>query len=264
MVAPRNTILQGDALEQLRTLPDGCVQACVTSPPYWVLRDYGVPGQLGLERTPDEFVARMVEVFLEVRRVLRNDGTCWVNMGDAYCSGTSAPRKPTSITGPEVPASWSNRCQKERTAAFGTIKPKDLIGMPWRLAFALQEVDWWLRSDIIWHKSNPMPESVTDRPTKSHEYLFLLTKSERYYYDAAAIREPLADKTFTTFGIPHSAQGNDALGKVKSDNWGRTVGSRGPKEWKMPDGWDTGCGGAGAAPRPRRVKGERGGDRAHG
>jgi len=146
-------ILEGDALTNLREMPDGAVQCCVTSPPYWGLRDYGAEGQLGLEPTPEEYVERMVEVFREVRRVLRDDGTLWLNLGDSY--------------GPD----------------------KQLMGMPWRVAFALQADGWYLRSDIIWAKPNPMPESVTDRPTKSHEYLFLMSKSARYFYDAEAIRE---------------------------------------------------------------------------
>src|SRR5260221_15701 len=253
MVAPRNTIFQGDALEQLRTLPDGCVQTCVTSPPYWNLRDYGMPGQIGLDPRPSDYVARIVAVFDEVRRVLRSDGTLWLNMGDGYSQDT----KWGGASGFRHTADKVGVYARPRARGSSGLKPKDLIGMPWRVAFALQEAGWWLRSDIIWHKSNPMPESVTDRPTKAHEYLFLLTKSERYHYDAGAIREPLAEKTFTTFGIPHQAQGNDALGKVKSDNWGRTVGRREPKVWKMPDGWDTGCGGHGAFHRQGREKGQR-------
>ena len=169
-------------------LPDRCVQCVVTSPPYWGLRDYGVEGQIGLEKTPAEFVARMVEVFEEVRRVLRPDGTCFVNLGDSYATGTNADRPATSIEGPNVPAGWSNRSQAVRRHASG-LKPKDLVGTPWRVAFALQDAGWWLRQDIIWAKPNPMPESVTDRCTKAHEYVFLLTKSARYFWDAEAIRE---------------------------------------------------------------------------
>lgn len=180
------TILCGDALEQLRTLPDESVQCCVCSPPYWGLRDYGVVGQLGLEKTPDEYVAKMVEVFREMRRVLKNDGTLWLNLGDSYFGGgrggnpeESAFRKQATNTGSLVaPTRVPLGC-----------KPKDLVGIPWLVAFALRADGWWLRQDIIWSKPNPMPESVTDRCTKSHEYLFLLTKSARYYYDAEAIAE---------------------------------------------------------------------------
>lgn len=157
----------GDCLEVLRTMPDGFAQACVTSPPYWGLRDYGHDGQLGLEETHEEYVAKMVEIFAEVRRVLRDDGTLWMNLGDSY----AASQRTTG----SMPAG---------------LKPKDLCGIPWRVAFALQADGWYLRSDIIWHKPNPMPESVTDRPTKAHEYVFLMSKSARYYYDAGAIKVP--------------------------------------------------------------------------
>jgi DNA modification methylase len=194
-------ILRGDA----RSIPlaDGVVHCVVTSPPYWGLRDYGTPGQLGLERTPEEYVATMVEVFREVRRVLRDDGTCWLNLGDSYAStppgnttkGVSAKSTLHGVNG------LSDRYRetlaqsvatKHNTIAPG-LKPKDMVGIPWRVAFALQADGWWLRSDIIWSKPNPMPESVTDRPTKAHEYLFLLAKRERYYYDAEAIKEPAGE-----------------------------------------------------------------------
>ena len=163
-------------------LADGSVQCCVTSPPYWGLRDYGVTGQLGLEATPDEFVAKMVSVFREVKRVLREDGTCWVNMGDSYAR-MQEENVPQTKNRACVPPGMTGRIKN------AGLKPKDLVGIPWRLAFALQADGWYLRSDIIWAKPNPMPESVTDRPTKSHEYMFLLSKSERYYFDAEAVRE---------------------------------------------------------------------------
>ena len=217
-------IIVGDAVEELRKLEAESVHCCITSPPYWGLRDYGVNGQMGLEPTPELFLANMVTLFREVRRVLRSDGTCWVNMGDSYATGTTASRQ------------QSTGLLKHHTAQdisrVGTpigLKTKDLVGMPWRLALALQqptlkcngcdnvahksawghfpngrlicpacelskgwtvaEQGWWLRSDVIWHKTNPMPESVTDRPTKAHEYVFLLTKSARYYYDNEAVKE---------------------------------------------------------------------------
>ncbi len=182
----------GDALEVLRTLPAGRVRCCVTSPPYWGLRDYGVAGQLGLERTPDEYVARLVEVFREVRRVLADDGTLWLNLGDCYASspcGNPDDARTSGLTSPGRGKDAISRAGKRNTIVAG-LKPKDLVGIPWRVAFALQADGWWLRSDIIWAKLNPMPESVSDRPTKSHEYLFLLSKSASYYYDAAAIAEP--------------------------------------------------------------------------
>jgi DNA modification methylase len=177
------TLRHGDALDVMRTMADESVQCCVTSPPYWGLRDYGVEGQIGLEPTPELYVARMVEVFREVRRVLRTDGTCWVNEGDSY-SGHNAPGwRP----GNEDKNEGSSN--KNGVGIVAGLKPKDLCGIPWRLAFALQADGWWLRSEIIWHKPNPMPESVTDRPTKAHEQIFLLTKAARYYYDAIAIQE---------------------------------------------------------------------------
>ena len=173
----------------------GTVQTCVTSPPYWGLRDYGVSGQLGLESTPDAYVASMVAVFREVWRVLREDGTLWLNLGDSYCStdkwggGKSGNTGKHTTNGDDVP-SWAVRAKKPEIEG---VKPKDLVGIPWRVAFALQADGWYLRSDIIWAKPNPMPESVTDRPTKAHEYLFLLTKRARYYWDADAVREPVAE-----------------------------------------------------------------------
>lgn len=185
-------IINADCRDALRSLPDQSVHCCVTSPPYFGLRDYGVDGQIGLEPTPDEFVAAMVEVFREVKRVLRDDGTLWLNLGDSYATGTKAPRKPTTITGPEVPASWAGRSQPERHGTPDGYKTKDMMGIPWRVAFALQADGWYLRQDIIWSKPNPMPESVQDRCTKAHEYMFMLSKSPRYYYDIDAIKEPMS------------------------------------------------------------------------
>jgi len=181
------TVLQGDWVEQLKTLPDESVHCCVTSPPYWGLRDYGVRGQLGLEKTPEEYVARVVDGFREVRRVIRTDGTLWMNLGDSYARNGGEPgggnRELMHLEGKQ------RRMLSLPDNSWG-LKPKDLVGIPWRVAFALQADGWYLRSDIIWHKPNPMPESVTDRPTKSHEYIFLLSKSQKYFYDAQAIAEP--------------------------------------------------------------------------
>jgi DNA modification methylase len=176
-------ILQGDCRDVLKTLPEESVHCIVTSPPYWGLRDYGVPGQIGLEPDPDEWLAQMVQVFQEAGRVLRRDGTLWLNLGDAYGSGTRADRDCSSTT---KHGYWNNPAIHKRLSS----PAKQLLGLPWRVALALQANGWYLRQDIIWHKPNPMPESVTDRCTKAHEYLFLLAKSERYYYDADAIREP--------------------------------------------------------------------------
>ena len=174
----------GDCRELLEGMDEGSVQTCVTSPPYFGLRDYGVDGQLGLEATPDEFVEAMVAVFREVRRVLRDDGTLWLNLGDSNSGGANSGGANSGTTnGPPV------RIQNLPIKRGEGIKPKDLIGIPWLVAFALRADGWFLRSDIIWHKPNPMPESVTDRPTKAHEYLFLLSKQSRYFYDADAIRE---------------------------------------------------------------------------
>lgn len=232
-------LIIGDARQALHSVPDESVQCVVTSPPYWGLRDYGANGQIGLEATPDDFVAALVGVFREVRRVLKPDGTLWLNLGDCYATG--AGKVGNHPGGGEQGARWRGDVDRIRDDKRGyrgdrlangrgdqpavqrnkrpsvprgghegkhgylgkvgpatqpnrmpieVLKPKDLVGIPWRVAFALQADGWWLRSDIVWSKPNPMPESVTDRPTKSHEYLFLLTKSERYFYDAAAVREP--------------------------------------------------------------------------
>jgi DNA modification methylase len=192
----KTQILNGDCIEMMKTLPDQSVNCCVTSPPYWGLRDYGHDGQIGLESTPEAYVARMVEVFREVRRVLRDDGTCWVNLGDSYAANAATKKNPAKLSGGFESCRGSdtptlNTDQQGRIAyRGGEIKAKDLIGIPWRVAFALQADGWYLRQDIIWHKPNPMPESVNDRCTKAHEYIFLLSKSQSYFYDRMAIAEP--------------------------------------------------------------------------
>ena len=182
----RNALLVGGCLDGLRSLPDGCVQACVTSPPYLGLRDYGVDGQIGQETSPAAFVEALVTVFREVRRVLADDGTLWLNLGDSYDANRTYQVPSTKGGAKHAPAQGNSGAM---TVPEG-LKAKDIMGVPWRVALALQADGWWLRSDIIWSKPNPMPESVTDRPTRAHEYLFLLTKRERYFYDADAIREP--------------------------------------------------------------------------
>lgn len=180
-------ILVGDVRQTLSTLPEKSVNCCVTSPPYFGLRDYGVDGQIGLEPTPAEFVAELVAVFREVRRVLRDDGTLWLNLGDSYASSpASGGAQSSAMTGGEHKRTPVARAYRRPEG----LKPKDLIGIPWRVAFALRADGWYLRQDIIWHKPNPMPESVRDRCTKAHEYVFLLSKSERYYWDAEAMQEP--------------------------------------------------------------------------
>jgi DNA modification methylase len=181
-------------------LADGCVQTCVTSPPYWGLRDYGVGGQIGLEATPELFVATMVEVFREVRRCLRDDGTVWLNLGDSYAGGGRGFGYEGSVK-----QNTNKGCEgMPRSIVAPGLKAKDLCGIPWLVAFALQADGWYLRSDIVWAKPNPMPESVTDRPTRSHEYIFLLSKRERYFYDADAIRE----SSVKTGTIGHLKSGN--------------------------------------------------------
>ena len=176
-------IICADVMDYLKSLPDCCVQTCITSPPYWGLRDYGVDGQLGLESTPEEYVEKMVAVFREARRVLRDDGTLWLNLGDSYAGGGRA-------CDTDKQRSNKGTINMPPSTRLLTLKPKDLCGIPWRVAFALQADGWWLRSDIIWSKPNPMPESVTDRPAKAHEYMFLLAKSAKYYFDQEAVREP--------------------------------------------------------------------------
>ena len=219
-------IRKGDCRELLREMPAGSVRCCVTSPPYWGLRDYGHEGQLGLERTPEEYVARLVEVFRERRRVLADDGTLWLNLGDSYASGGRGG-------GMEGEAGAKQRSNfgallGPKEAPDG-LKPKDLVGIPWRVAFALQADGWYLRSEIIWAKPNPMPESVTDRPTKAHEQVFLLAKSQRYYYDAAAIAEPLAEASAERYGYAFGGAKTEALIEANRSGVGqrtRVLGDR--------------------------------------
>jgi DNA modification methylase len=195
-------IIIGDVRERLKDLADGSVHCVVTSPPYLGLRDYGVAGQIGLEATPAAFVAQMVAVFQEVRRVLRTDGTLWLNLGDSYAG--SGARSPNIQENGDL----SYRAGGQNTRGLG-FKPKDMMGIPWRVAFALQDDGWYLRQDIIWHKPNPMPESTFDRCTKAHEYLFLLSKVPRYYFDNEAIKEPVSGNTHARKAGPNSLQNRD-------------------------------------------------------
>jgi len=198
-------ILQGDCVQSLKQLADESVQCCVTSPPYFGLRDYGHDGQIGLEETPDEYVAKIVKVFREVRRVLRKDGTLWLNLGDSYAStgGAHGNRDDNQLgVGAKRTHAFGGGDQQARRAPLG-LKPKDLIGIPWRVAFALQADGWYLRQDIIWHKPNPMPESVQDRCTKAHEYVFLLSRSEKYFYNNKSIAEPVAESSVKRLTQPN-------------------------------------------------------------
>jgi site-specific DNA-methyltransferase (adenine-specific) len=177
----RSTILEGDARHVLQRMPADSIQCVVTSPPYWGLRDYGVEGQIGLEPELQQFINRLVGVFAEVRRILRPDGTFWLNVGDGFTSGNRGWRAPDKKN--------RARAMSVRPDTPDGLKPQDLLGIPWRLAFALQADGWYLRTDVIWHKPNAMPESVKDRPTRDHEYLFMFSKAERYYYDQEAVKE---------------------------------------------------------------------------
>lgn len=185
------TLFNGNCLDVLREIAAASVNTCVTSPPYFGLRDYGHDGQIGLEQSPDEYVAKLVQVFREVRRVLRDDGTVWVNLGDSY-AGSQMTGGNNGFNADGGDEGYKMKRQFKRLVKTPGLKPKDLIGIPWRVAFALQADGWYLRQDIIWHKPSPMPESVTDRCTKAHEYIFLLSKSERYFWNFEAMQETAA------------------------------------------------------------------------
>jgi DNA modification methylase len=227
-------IYQGDCLDILPTIEANTIQCCVTSPPYYGLRDYGVDGQIGLESTPEAYVEKLVAVFREVKRVLRDDGTLWLSLGDSYAGGGN-------YRGVDSEATLSAK-QRSNGGARGVsqllgsagkeigLAPKNLIGIPWRVAFALQSDGWYLRQDIIWHKPNPMPESVTDRCTKSHEYIFLLTKSARYFYDAAAVSEEAT-----------SNQGAGVIGRGGQSS-AKAVGCNGRQPQQDHSGWMGGDG----------------------
>ena len=249
------TIRHGDCREVLRALPDESVHCCVTSPPYFGLRDYGVTGQIGLEPTPEEFVTELVEVFREVRRVLTDDGTLWLNLGDSY-AGSGRGGNPTEATstlqggqdsqrasmvvrsrpiGSQLPAGFHENARLAGNIGRAWVPPpaglkqKDLMGVPWMVAFALRADGWYLRQDIIWSKPNPMPESVTDRCTKAHEYLFLLSKSERYHYDAEAIAEPLGQASISRLSQDNleNQAGSDRV-PGKTNGAMKAVGKRRP------------------------------------
>lgn len=224
-------IINADVLDGLRGLEDESVHCVVTSPPYWGLRDYGVDGQIGLEGTPQDYAAALASVFLEVRRVLRADGTLWLNLGDCYMGGGRGGGAENCKQRTNVGS--LDAAVNARAPGF---KPKDLVGIPWRVAFALQANGWYLRSDIIWHKPNPMPESVTDRPTKAHEYIFLCSKSQRYQYNHQDVLEPLAGPLHAP-GNKHKVPGRkrndlgygDRMGAI----WGNPNGRNMRSVWTM-------------------------------
>ena len=230
-MTPSHQILVGDCIDMMRTLPDQSVQTCVTSPPYFGLRDYGVDGQIGLEQTPAEFIARLVGVFREVRRVLRDDGTLWLNLGDSY----AANRKPQPS-----PTNTRNKSGHVGGQVVSPgLKPKDLIGIPWLAAFALQSDGWYLRQDIIWQKPNCMPSSVTDRCTSSHEHIFLLAKSERYYFDNKAIQEDAISDHQSGNGFKRperlSYQNADGTARGNDAQWTGIGGPRNKRDvWSVP------------------------------
>jgi DNA modification methylase len=216
-----SVIYCGDALTQLQRMDSLSVQCCITSPPYWGLRDYGHSGQLGLEQTPEQYVENMVQVFREVRRVLKDDGVFWLNLGDSYNGSGGAG-------GDYGPGGLKEGQPKYPGRNVSSLKPKDLVGIPWRMAFALQADGWWLRQDIIWHKPNPMPESVTDRCTKAHEYLFMLTKSSKYYFDHVVIKEPSSQRGITNLKFGGNKYGSsvDDKHRTKSGNMYIDSGTR--------------------------------------
>ena len=230
----------GDALETMRTWPDNCVNAVVTSPPYWGLRDYGMAGQYGLESSIGEYLTRMTQLFAEVRRVLAVDGTLWLNMGDSYYSkghsgGWGGENSTINGKGSQEAFRAGQRAREPHRRGGRRAKaerPKNLVGAPWRLAFALMDDGWFCRSDVVWSKPNPMPESVNDRPTRSHEYLFQMTKSSRYFFDAEAFKEPVT-------GTAHD-RGTGSNPKT-GVGWGYTEDDPKPRAVKPVAGWANGA-----------------------
>jgi len=221
-------IYNEDCLQGLKRLPDNSVDCCVTSPPYYALRDYGVDGQIGLEETPQKYIEKLTNVFMEVFRVLKEQGTLWLNIGDSYWGGGWRNAQFNEHSGNIQKGSKGTHCGDSMPPCKGYqggYKPKDLIGIPWMLAFSLRNAGWYLRQDIVWHKPNPMPESVTDRCTKAHEYIFLLSKSKQYYFDYEAISEPCADQNRTNYQSGSRSNGEN---KDRNDN---DLGER-SKTWK--------------------------------
>lgn len=218
-------VIEGDALERLRELPAESVQTIVTSPPYWGLRDYGIEGQIGLEENPRAFLVKLVAIFEAARRVLRGDGTLWVNMGDTYAAaGKGGIGRSSTINGEQQTA--AARARTKLGSRLADAKPKDKHGIPWRLAFALQDSGWFFRSDVVWHKSNPMPESVRDRPTVAHEFVFLFSKSERYFYNFEHARERCV------VGAAHARTSKAAARAFSRKRATKVEGKQGPLEEK--------------------------------
>ena len=207
-----NEIILGDCIEVMAAIPDAFINCIVTSPPYFGLRDYGKENQIGLESSPDEYVSKLVDVFRSAKRILKDDGTLWLNLGDSYGTGTTAPRKQGSRG-----LGAKTQAAQDAVPRCGGMA-KQLFGIPWKVAFALQADGWYLRQDIIWHKPNPMPESVTDRCTKSHEYLFLLSKNERYYFDNVAIKEDLVRPEENKRKTPARFGGADKFELIKQQS----------------------------------------------
>lgn len=247
----RNKIVEYNVLNTPWPLDDNSVDCCVTSPPYWALRDYGVKGQLGLEKTPEEFMERIVTVFEEVRRVLKPQGTLWLNIGDSYASQSKKRTEKQATAKSTIAGSLVSQYSilEQQSKIVAGLKPKDLVGIPWMLAFALRSAGWYLRQDIIWHKPNPMPESVTDRCTKAHEYLFLLSKSSRYYYDGDSIREAAKNLDDDKRRIAAQTEEN----KNVPDHLRNGIR---PRKIKVPGGWDTAEGSHATIHRTGRTEAE--------
>lgn len=245
----RVTLHVGDCLEMLGAMEADSVDCVVTSPPYWGLRDYGVEGQIGLEPTMGEHIDVMVRVFAAVKRVLKPAGTLWVNYGDCYATSPNGRSAADAKT-----AGTDDRTFRDKpfSTIGGVLKAKDLCMVPNRLAIALQEDGWWVRSEIVWGKTNPMPDSAKDRPGAAHEKIFLLSKSGRYWYDAEAVRFGLRPKTLTTYGTVRGDVEDDGSGKVKKANMAVSMPIRQPRKIKVPSGWDTGSGGHGSIHRNGR------------
>ena len=237
----RATLVCGDALVVLGGMEAESAHCCVTSPPYWGLRDYGVPGQFGLERTPEEYITKMVEVFAAVRRVLRKDGTLWMNLGDSYTDSGRGDDVGSTLRGSRCNQRESRRVGVRELARQAVkLKPKDLMMMPARVALALQADGWWLRAEIVWAKPNPMPESVRDRPTRAHEMVYLFSRSRRYFYDADAIAEPLALSTYERLGQPRFDEQTGGPKDAKAGNRSpRRVLEHLKSKARLPAGWDT-------------------------